>query len=88
VINGGLKVALNITKKAHKGIPFAISREWADILIGEFRLQFTCGPGCMTGEQSALFNYEGEIIRLHQDWMKRWTLYHGQWEPDPHFAGD
>jgi len=80
--------ALNLVKKAPKGIPFSISHDWAEQLQTDFNLTLKQRNSDMTGEKSALFEYDGEMIRIEKDWMGHYNLYRGEWESDPHWTGD
>jgi len=82
-------MVLNIIKKACKGIPLTISKEWAKLIIKDFKitLEERGSAGDLWGEKSALFEYEGEIIRLKKE-GSFYRLFHGDWESDPHWTGD
>jgi hypothetical protein len=80
--------ALKLIKKAHKGISFSISKRMAEDLIKDFNLKLEQRHYNMSGETSALFEFEGEQIRIENEWTGSYRLYHGDWESDPHWTGD
>lgn len=84
----GLDCALDIIAKAYQGAGFSIPNNWAEKLIRDHDLKLRCGSGDMTGEFHAMFRHNGQDIRLKKDWMGHYMLYHGEWKPDPHWAGD
>ncbi len=84
----GVVCALDLTAKAIEGIGFSIISEWAEALIQEHKLVLVCGDGDMTGESHAIFEHNGEKIRLKRDWTGGYRLFHGAWKPDPHYTGD
>lgn len=84
----GLECAMDIAAHGFAGIGFSILKEWAEKLIEERHLVMECGRGDMSGEAHALFQHNGETLRLKRDWMGHYQLFHGDWEPDPHWRGD
>ena len=84
----GLTSALNIASSSPKGLAWPISEEWAKRLILNNHLELTQRHYNITGEKSALFLYNGETIRLEKTWRGMYNLYHGDWEPNPHWTGD
>lgn len=80
--------ALDIVSKASEGVGFSIVKDWANDLIARYELEMTQGPGDMSGESSALFDYNGVQLRLKRTWMKQYLVYKGPWKPDPHWTGD
>jgi hypothetical protein len=84
----GLECALDLAAKGYPGIPWHIDAEWAQQLIAKHDLKLECGLGDMSGEGHAIFEHNGEIIRLKRDWMGKYMLFRGEWQPDPHWTGD
>jgi len=84
----GLDCALDLAAKSYPGIPWHIVKEWAEKIIKDKSMELKCGLGDMTGEAHALFEHNGETIRLKRDWMGKYMLFHGEWQPDPHWTGD
>jgi len=84
----GLKLALQVTSKSARGVPWSIPREWAEELIREQNLNLQCRNGDISGEASALFQFNGQTLRLRRHWTGRYELYHGDWKSDPHWTGD
>lgn len=84
----GLECCLDLAAKAHPGIGFSIPKEWVDDLVKQKGLTLECRRGDMTGEKSALFDYNGETLRVKLSFPNRWQVFHGDWEPDPHWTGD
>jgi|GEM_PF-5639538 len=87
-VGSGLESALNLAAKSILGLPWHIPEEWANKLIEQHSLELQCGPGDMTGEAHALFQHNEETIRLKRTWMRRYELYHGEWQSDPRWTGD
>jgi len=79
---------LKVVSGAYRGMPFSISSEMAEEIIREFGLKLECRNGDMSGEKSALFEWEGVTLRIKQTWTRHWELYKGDWKPDPHWTGD
>lgn len=88
MVTDGLTSALSITSKSIRGLAWPIPKEWADKLIKDNNLKLIQMHYNITGEKSALFSYKGETIRLERTWGGRYNLYHGDWEPNPHWTGD
>ncbi len=88
IIKRGVTLALDLAKHWFPGIPLSIVADHADELIKEYKLEMKCGAGDITGESHAIFQYDGETLRLKRTWMGRYELYHGEWEHDPHWTGD
>lgn len=84
----GLECCLDFAKTSFPGIPWHVPFGWADQLIVEHELVLTNGAGDMTGEAHAVFDYEGTKLRLGRTYQDRYELYHGEWQHDPHWAGD
>lgn len=84
----GLECCLDIASRASKGIGFSIPKEWFDDLVKQKNLTLECRNGDMSGEKSALFEHKGETLRLKLSFPGRRQVFHGDWEPDPHWAGD
>lgn len=79
---------LDLVGHSPKGCPWTIPKEWADIIIIMEELELKQRHYNMTGEKSAIFRRDGKIIRLELSWTGSYSLYHGDWEPDPHWTGD
>lgn len=84
----GLECCLDIAARASKGIGFTIPNVWVLDLVEQKSLTLECRRGDMSGEKSALFEHKGETLRLKLSFPGRWQVFHGDWEPDPHWAGD
>jgi hypothetical protein len=81
---------LDLARKWTPGLSLTITAICAQDIIEHFRLKLECrfDKGDLGREESALFTYRGEILRLKKTWMGRWELYHGDWQPDPRWTGD
>jgi len=87
-IEGQVKSVLTVVRGAYEGIPFTIGNDVAEHIIKEHKLTLECRHCDMSGEKSALFEYEGKTLRLERTWTGRWEIYLGDWKPDPHWTGD
>lgn len=88
MVERGVDTVLSLASHWYPGMPLHISEAQAETLITKYNLTLYCGAGDMSGEAHALFEHNGETIRLKRNWMKRYELYHGEWQPDPHWTGD
>lgn len=84
----GLDCCLDLAAKSSPGIPWSIDENWACQLISKHKLELKCGDGDMTGEAHAIFQHNGETLRLKLTWLGHFEIYHGEWKPDPHWTGD
>jgi hypothetical protein len=84
----GLESALDIAALSIPGLPWSIPDEWGRQLIEKYKLELKCGEGDISGEAHALFEHNGQTIRLKRNWMRHYELFHGEWQHDPHWTGD
>lgn len=88
MVSDSVTNVLNIVTHSPKGVGWTIPKEWADVIITMENIELKQRHYNITGEKSALFQRNGETIRLEKSWTGRYSLYHGDWEPDPHWTGD
>jgi len=68
---------------------WSLPENMAESLIKDLSLTLSQRRTDLTGETSALFEFEGTTLRLkHGGCPKRYTLHRGEWKPDPHWTGD
>jgi hypothetical protein len=79
---------LNIIKTFAEWIGLSIPKNWAKMIINDFHLNLTQRNYNISGEKSAIFEFESEIIRIEHEWTGGYKLYHNDWKPNPHWTGD
>lgn len=84
----GLDCCLDIAARGFEGIGLSIPESWANQLVEQFGLSLECRNGDMSGEKSALFQYNGQTLRLKLSFPHRWQVFRGDWKPDPRWTGD
>ncbi len=84
----GLECCLDTAARSQAGIGWTIPKEWVDQLVVKYDLHPEQRNGDMSGEFSALFQHNGETLRLKLSFPGRWQVFHGDWKPDPRWTGD
>ena len=81
---------LNVASRGTEGIPLTINSNVAQDIIDKFNLKLEqrFGKGDLTGEKSALFEWNNTTIRLTNEFPNKWRVYKGDWKRDPRWAGD
>jgi len=84
----GLEHILRIASSSCPALGWTLPTTFALELIDRFDLEPKQRRGDMTGERSALFDFEGETLRLKLCFPSRWKIFRGDWKPDPRWTGD
>lgn len=79
---------IGFVSKMPSGVSISITDSMGMKIVENYGIILKCNDGDISGEESGLFEYNNEIIRIKKTWTKRWELYHGEWKSDPNWTGD